>query len=101
MQDRDKLYIGGEWVAPARPAPSTSSTPATEEVIGTVPVGTAADVDRAVRRRRAAFEQWSRTPPSERAGYTTADRRGSRRAHGRDRASRSPAKSACRSTSRC
>src|ERR1019366_9376175 len=41
----------------------------TEEVMGRIPAGNAADVDRAVRSARAAFDPWSRTPPAERAGY--------------------------------
>ncbi|HEU5471182.1 MAG TPA: aldehyde dehydrogenase family protein [Actinophytocola sp.] len=41
--------------------------PATEEVIGSVPAGTAADVDAAVTAAVAAFGTWSVTPPAERA----------------------------------
>ncbi|HET8643185.1 MAG TPA: aldehyde dehydrogenase family protein, partial [Pseudonocardiaceae bacterium] len=41
--------------------------PATEEVIGTVPAGTAAEVDAAVVAARSAFATWSVTPPEERA----------------------------------
>jgi acyl-CoA reductase-like NAD-dependent aldehyde dehydrogenase len=71
MQDRDKLYIDGEWVAPARSGSIAVLDPATEEIVGTVPDGTAADVDGAVMAARAAFEPWARTAPSERARYTT------------------------------
>ena len=41
--------------------------PATEEVIATVPAGTAADVDAAVSAAAAAFPAWSATPVAERA----------------------------------
>lgn len=41
--------------------------PATEEVVGSVPKGTPADVDRAVRAARAAFKGWSRLAPGERS----------------------------------
>ncbi|WP_156757793.1 aldehyde dehydrogenase family protein [Actinokineospora pegani] len=41
--------------------------PATEEVIATVPAGTAADVDAAVTAARAAFGAWSDRSPRERA----------------------------------
>jgi aldehyde dehydrogenase (NAD+) len=41
--------------------------PATEEVIGSVPAGTAADVDAAVAAASAAFRSWSQTSPAERA----------------------------------
>ncbi|MFM7063043.1 MAG: aldehyde dehydrogenase family protein, partial [Actinomycetes bacterium] len=42
---------------------------ATEEVIGRVPLGTAADVDAAVAAARAAFDSWSQTPADVRAKY--------------------------------
>jgi acyl-CoA reductase-like NAD-dependent aldehyde dehydrogenase len=64
---RDKLYIGGEWV------PSTGSetvdviNATSEEVMGSIPRGTVADVDRAVLAARSAFPIWSQTPPEERA----------------------------------
>src|SRR5438067_4513832 len=41
--------------------------PATEEVIGSVPAGTAADVDNAVAAATRAFAAWSATPVGERA----------------------------------
>ncbi|HET9141782.1 aldehyde dehydrogenase family protein [Actinophytocola sp.] len=41
--------------------------PATEEVIGSVPAGTAADVDAAVTAASDAFGSWSATPVAERA----------------------------------
>jgi aldehyde dehydrogenase (NAD+) len=41
--------------------------PATEEVIASVPAGTAADVDAAVSAAAAAFPAWSETPVVERA----------------------------------
>jgi betaine-aldehyde dehydrogenase len=50
---------GGDWL--------TSIDPATEEVLGRVPAGTAADVDRAVAAGEAAFHDWSRSSPHERS----------------------------------
>jgi aldehyde dehydrogenase (NAD+) len=41
--------------------------PATEEVIGSVPAGTVADVDAAVSAASSAFPAWSSTPVAERA----------------------------------
>jgi aldehyde dehydrogenase (NAD+) len=41
--------------------------PATEEVIGSVPAGTTADVDAAVGAATEAFASWSATPAAERA----------------------------------
>ena len=64
---RDKLYIGGAWVAPAASETIAVENPATEEVLGHVPAGTAADVDRAVAAARAAFDGWAGTPMAERA----------------------------------
>jgi aldehyde dehydrogenase (NAD+) len=63
---RDKLYIGGAWVAPATGETIPVENPATEEVLGHVPAGTAADVDAAVAAARAAFDGWAATPMTER-----------------------------------
>jgi len=46
--------------------------PATEEIIAEVPTSSSAQVDEAVAAARAAFEGWSATSRSERAGYLTA-----------------------------
>ena len=43
--------------------------PATEEVIATLPLGTAEDADRAVAAAKAAIASWSRTTTEERAVY--------------------------------
>jgi hypothetical protein len=41
-------FIGGEWVDSTSDERITTVSPATEEPLGTIPVGTAEDVDRAV-----------------------------------------------------
>ncbi len=64
---RDKLYIGGEWVASTGTSTASVINPTTEEAMGSIPRGTAEDVDRAVQAARAAFPIWSQTPPAERA----------------------------------
>jgi aldehyde dehydrogenase (NAD+) len=69
MKAHDKIYIGGEWVAPSGKGAFDVIDASTEEVMGRVPAGDAADADRAVRAARAAFDGWSRTPPAERAQY--------------------------------
>ena len=69
---RDRLYIGGEWVEPAGEGTIDVLNPSTEEVLGTIPEGTAEDADRAVRAARAAFDEWSRVSPYERARYSAA-----------------------------
>jgi aldehyde dehydrogenase (NAD+) len=67
IQVRDKLYIGGEWVEPAGSETIDVLNSATEEVIGRIPQGTRADVDRAVAAAREAFESWSLVSLAERA----------------------------------
>ena len=51
--DRDKLYIGGDWVEPAGTSTIEVISPLTEEVIATVPEASTDDVDRAVAAARA------------------------------------------------
>ncbi|HEY3904573.1 MAG TPA: aldehyde dehydrogenase [Streptosporangiaceae bacterium] len=69
MRDHDVLFIGGEWVAPAGSAKIDVISPHTEEVIGRVPEGTNADIDRAVAAARDAFDNgpWPRMDPADRA----------------------------------
>jgi len=64
---RDMLYIGGAWVKPASSDTIEVENPATEEVLGRVPAGTADDVDSAVSAARDAFDGWAGTPRPERA----------------------------------
>ncbi|PKV82180.1 aldehyde dehydrogenase family protein [Nocardia fluminea] len=66
MREYLKFYIDGQWVDPAEPRTMDVVNPATEQVCGTVAVGTAADVDRAVAAARAAFPGWSSTDPAQR-----------------------------------
>jgi acyl-CoA reductase-like NAD-dependent aldehyde dehydrogenase len=69
MYERDGLYVGGRWVAPARGGRLDVISPSTEEVIGHAPSATAADVDGAVAAAREAFDAgpWPRTSPETRA----------------------------------
>ena len=67
MYERDAIYIGGRWVAPATDARTPVENPATEQVIGHVPEVAAADVARAVAAARAAFDGWSESSRAERA----------------------------------
>jgi aldehyde dehydrogenase (NAD+) len=59
MREYLRFYIGGEWTDPAEPGTFSVVNPATEEVCGTVALGSAADVDRAVAAARRAFGAWS------------------------------------------
>ena len=70
--DRTTFFIGGQWVPAPGADPLAVVNPATEQILATVPAGTAADVDAAVAAARAAFEAWSTTPASERAALLTA-----------------------------
>ena len=61
MQNLTKFFIGGRWVEPLSSATLPVMNPATEAQIGTVAMGNAADVDRAVAAAKAAFEGFSTT----------------------------------------
>lgn len=61
------LLIGGEWVAAEGGKTSETRNPATGEVLARVAAASPADVDRAVKAARAAFEGWSKTSPAERS----------------------------------
>jgi acyl-CoA reductase-like NAD-dependent aldehyde dehydrogenase len=67
MEVRDKLYVGGAWVAPEGTGTLQVVDSTTEEVMGVVPEGTPADVDHAVRAAAEAFVTWSQTSPEERS----------------------------------
>src|SRR6185369_15197445 len=71
MQQYDKLYIGGAWVAPAGQDSIEVLSASTEEVLGRIPAGTADDADRAVQAAQRALESWSTTSVSDRAGALT------------------------------
>jgi acyl-CoA reductase-like NAD-dependent aldehyde dehydrogenase len=55
MQNLTKFYIGGQWVDPLSTETLPVLNPATEARIGTVAMGNAQDVDRAVAAAKAAF----------------------------------------------
>ncbi|WP_116998843.1 aldehyde dehydrogenase family protein [Desertimonas flava] len=69
MKAFDKLFIDGAWVASSGTETLDVVDSVTEQVMATIPAGTAEDVDRAVAAARAAFESWSSTPVEERAKY--------------------------------
>ncbi|HWK48960.1 MAG TPA: aldehyde dehydrogenase family protein, partial [Steroidobacter sp.] len=66
MREYLKFYIDGKWVDPIEPKTVNTINPATEAVSGTIALGTAADVDRAVKAARKAFATWSKTSREER-----------------------------------
>ena len=65
----DKLFIGGEWVAPSSSKTIEVVNPATLEVIATAPEAVEADIDSAVAAARNAFDHgpWPRMAAAERA----------------------------------
>ena len=69
MIEHDRLYIGGELVAPAGAGTIDVINPFTEEVAGRVPEATEEDVDKAVAAARHAFDHtdWSQRSVVERA----------------------------------
>ncbi|MGW1026795.1 aldehyde dehydrogenase [Streptomyces sp. NPDC002577] len=66
----DQLYVGGSWSNPATSNSIPVYSATTEERIGAVPEGTAADIDVAVTAARRAFddtEGWASWEPARRA----------------------------------
>jgi aldehyde dehydrogenase (NAD+) len=74
IRDYDRLFIGGDWIAPEGTATIGVISPSTEEVIARVPEGTEADIDKAVAAARTAFDRgpWPRMSPVERAAILAA-----------------------------
>jgi aldehyde dehydrogenase (NAD+) len=66
IYDNRQFYINGAWVDPVEPKEFKVINPATEGVAGTISMGGAKDVDRAVVAARRAFDAYSRTTPAER-----------------------------------
>jgi len=67
VTEYDKLFIGGEWVAPSSAQAITVVNASSEEVIGSVPEAQEADVDAAVDAGRAALadpDGWARWEPA-------------------------------------
>src|SRR5256712_5843341 len=69
MLVRDKLFIGGRWVAPSGKQMIDVHSAGPGEVMGRVPAGDARDVDAAVGAARRASESWSNTSADQRAEF--------------------------------
>jgi aldehyde dehydrogenase (NAD+) len=61
-----KFYIDGQWVDPLESQAVNVVNPATEQVSGQIALGSKADVDRAVKAARKAFNTWSQTTREQR-----------------------------------
>ncbi len=66
MREYLKFYINGAWVDPITPQTLDVINPATEQSAGRISMGSAADVDLAVKAARAAFASYSQTSVAER-----------------------------------
>jgi malonate-semialdehyde dehydrogenase (acetylating) / methylmalonate-semialdehyde dehydrogenase len=62
-------YIAGEWRRSKASAFLDVQNPATAETIVRVPLSSADEVDEAARAAQAAFDEWRRTPPTDRIQY--------------------------------
>ena len=70
-KNHDKLYIDGSWV-PSSGSETIDVYDSTDgSVIGTIPAGTADDLDKAAQAARAAFTDWSSKSPEDRAKFCT------------------------------
>jgi succinate-semialdehyde dehydrogenase/glutarate-semialdehyde dehydrogenase len=61
------MYIAGQWCQGETGRSAPVLNPATEEVIGQVPLATTADLDRAIEAARTGFDVWRSTPIARRA----------------------------------
>ena len=59
-------YIGGRWVPSSATRFADVRNPATDALLARVPLGDAADVDRAVQAALKAYPAWRATPPVNR-----------------------------------
>lgn len=62
-------YIDGKWVNSTAKSSVPIINPATGKEINTCPIGTAEDVNRAVKAAQAAFLEWRNVPVIERVQY--------------------------------
>jgi aldehyde dehydrogenase (NAD+) len=66
MREYLKFYVDGQWVDPLRPNAFDVEDPVTEKVSGKISLGSAADVDVAVKAARRAFASWSQSTREQR-----------------------------------
>ena len=69
-----KHFIGGTWCSSQAREPLRVINPATGEAIGVIPMASSVEVDLAVRKGLDAFQEWRRTPVTERMQYLFAFR---------------------------
>ncbi len=69
MRAYENIFINGQWIASTGTDTLSVTDSTTEEIIATIPDGSAADVDKAVAAAKAAFPAWSALPKEARAEY--------------------------------
>jgi betaine-aldehyde dehydrogenase len=69
MLNRDKFFIGGQWINPAAGESIDVHNAGNGQVMGRVPAGGEKDADKAVNAAREAFAAWSQTPVEKRSEY--------------------------------
>jgi succinate-semialdehyde dehydrogenase/glutarate-semialdehyde dehydrogenase len=67
-----RMYIAGEWCQGGTGRTAPIVNPATEKVIGEVPLATAADLDRALDAATEGFRTWRATPIARRSAILHA-----------------------------
>ncbi|MFF4250711.1 NAD-dependent succinate-semialdehyde dehydrogenase [Streptomyces sp. NPDC001663] len=67
-----RMYIAGEWCQGGTGKTAPIVNPATEEVIGTVPLATTAELDRALDAAAEGFRVWRETPVAQRTAILHA-----------------------------
>ena len=72
MDVRKELYIAGRWAQPTGEDDIDVIDSRTEDIMGRVPRGGGADVERAVAAARMAFPAWSQTPLADRIAVLRA-----------------------------
>ena len=70
IKKRYELFIDGKWVKPSSGKYFDTTNPATEEKLSEIAEASEADVDKAVKAARKAYNDvWSKMHPKERAKY--------------------------------
>jgi acyl-CoA reductase-like NAD-dependent aldehyde dehydrogenase len=72
MKNYDAIYVDGQWIPSDGKKTLSVFDSTNEEVMATIPEGTASDVAKAAKAAKAAFISWSTTPPATRAKYLNA-----------------------------
>ncbi|WP_432174766.1 NAD-dependent succinate-semialdehyde dehydrogenase [Streptomyces sp. Tue6028] len=67
-----RMYIAGEWCQGGTGRTAPIVNPATEEVVGDVPLATASDLDRALEAAAEGFRVWRDTPVARRTAVLHA-----------------------------